>query len=138
MKIDRASAELRRGGIIMLRLSNGEAGLFRAVELMRNGDTEKLVQLGGSGAMLVLTDNRITSLGRSLRDTHSCATIPVANQKISTLVDIAISLPDANVLAFENHSLRRLLILISLIQNQKYFVQQFLNGKKVSLNLKKI
>ena len=98
MKIDRASAELRRGGVIMLRLPNGEAGLFRAVELMRNGDTEKLVQLSGSGAMLVLTDNRITSLGRYLRDTHSCATIPVANRKISALVDIAISVPDTDVL----------------------------------------
>ena len=65
MKIDRASAELRRGGIIMLRLANGEAGLFRAVELMRDGDIDTLVQLSGSGAMLVLTDNRITSLGRS-------------------------------------------------------------------------
>lgn len=98
MKIDRASAELRRGGIIMLRLANGEAGLFRAVELMRDGDADKLAQLSGSGAMLVLTDNRITSLGRSLRETHSCATIPVAGRAISTLVDIAISVPDADIL----------------------------------------
>ena len=64
MKINRASAELRRGGIVMLRLANGEAGLFRAVELMRDGDADRLSQMSGSGAMLVLTDNRINSLGR--------------------------------------------------------------------------
>ena len=98
MKINRASAELRRGGIVMLRLANGEAGLFRAVELMRDGDADRLSQMSGSGAMLVLTDNRINSLGRSLRKTHSCATIPVAGRTISTLVDIAISVPDADIL----------------------------------------
>ncbi len=98
MKIDRASAELRRGGIIMLRLTNGESGLFRAVELIRDGDADTLAQLSGSGAMLVLTENRISSLGRSLREAHSCATVPVANRAISTIVDIAINVPDADIL----------------------------------------
>ena len=82
----------------MLRLTNGESGLFRAVELIRDGDADTLAQLSGSGAMLVLTDNRISSLGRSLREAHSCATVPVANRAISTLFDIAINVPDADIL----------------------------------------
>jgi len=93
MKIDRACAELRRGGTIMLRLANGEGCVLRAVELMRDGDDVTLSRIAGSGAMLVLTDHRLASLGRPLRATHSCATLPIGSNALSTLIDIAIGNP---------------------------------------------
>jgi len=94
MKIDRACSELRRGGTIMLRVAKGEACLFRAVELMRDGDEGALSKLSGSAAMLVLTDNRIASLGKHLRNVHRCATIPVEGGPISAMIDLAIGTPD--------------------------------------------
>jgi hypothetical protein len=38
MKAERASAELRRGGHVMLRLNNGEAALFRGAEFADGED----------------------------------------------------------------------------------------------------
>ena len=94
MKIDRACAELRRGGTVMLRLANGEACVFRAAELLRDGDEQTLNRMTGSGVMLVLTDHRIASLGRHLRDAHSCATIPISGQPIESLVEFVIGNPE--------------------------------------------
>jgi GTP cyclohydrolase II len=94
MKIERACAELRRGGVLMVRLANGEACLLRAAELIRDGDTKTLSRLTGSGAILVLTDNRLASLGKHLRASHKCATIPVSTTPVSVLIDLAIASPD--------------------------------------------
>ena len=45
MKAERASAELRRGGHVMLRLNNGEAALFRGAEFADDSDITALSRL---------------------------------------------------------------------------------------------
>ena len=80
MKAERASAELRRGGHVMLRLNNGEAALFRGAEFADGEDINFLSRLAGSGPLLVLTANRVKSLQRSLRQGWPAATIALAEQ----------------------------------------------------------
>mgnify|MGYP001184181799 CR=1 FL=1 len=67
-KIERISAELRRGGLVMLRLADGEAALFRGAEFADAIDAQDLTRLARSSPVLVLTANRLKSLGRQLRD----------------------------------------------------------------------
>jgi GTP cyclohydrolase II len=89
MKVERASSELRRGGHVMLRLNNGEAALFRGAEFADNDDILDLSKLAGSGPLLVLTANRIKSLGRSLRTNWPVATIAIASHHFGRVFDFA-------------------------------------------------
>lgn len=89
MKTERASAELRRGGNVMLRLNNGEASLFRGAEFTDIEDILDLSQLAGSGPLLVLTANRVESLGRSLRKNWPAATIALASHHFDRVYEFA-------------------------------------------------
>jgi GTP cyclohydrolase II len=89
MKAERASAELRRGGHVMLRLNNGEAALFRGAEFADDSDITALSRLAGSGALLVLTANRIRSLGKALRQGWPAATIALAMRDYERVFDLA-------------------------------------------------
>ena len=89
MKAERASAELRRGGHVMVRLNNGEAALFRGAEFADDRDISGLSQLAGSGALLVLTANRIRSLGKALRQGWPAATIALAMHDYERVFDLA-------------------------------------------------
>ena len=87
MKAERATAELHRGGHVMLRLNNGEAALFRGAEFADVSDILDLSRLAGSGPLLVLTANRVKSLGRSLRTNWPTATIALANQQLERVFE---------------------------------------------------
>ena len=87
MKAERATAELHRGGHVMLRLNNGEAALFRGAEFADVDDILDLSRLAGSGPLLVLTANRVKSLGRSLRANWPAATIALANQQFDRVFE---------------------------------------------------
>ena len=89
MKAERASAELRRGGYIMLRLNNGEAALFLGAEFSDEDNIGVLSRLAGSGPLLVLTANRIKSLGRVLRKNWPVATIALPSRYFSDIFDLA-------------------------------------------------
>ena len=47
MKAERATAELHRGGHVMIRLNNGEAALFRGAEFADIDDIRELSRLAG-------------------------------------------------------------------------------------------
>jgi GTP cyclohydrolase II len=87
MKAERATAELHRRGHVMLRLNNGEAALFRGAEFADADDILNLSRLAGSGPLLVLTANRVKSLGRSLRANWPAATIALANQEFERIFE---------------------------------------------------
>ena len=87
MKAERAAAELHRGGHVMLRLNNGEAALFRGAEFADVDDILDLSRLAGSGPLLVLTANRVKSLGRSLRTNWPAATIALASQQFNRVFE---------------------------------------------------
>ena len=87
MKAERATAELHRGGHVMLRLNNGEAALFRGAEFADVDDIQDLSRLAGSGPLLVLTANRVKSLGRSLRTNWPAATIALANHQFDRVFE---------------------------------------------------
>ena len=89
MKAERANAELRRGGHIMLRLNNGEAALFRGAEFADSEDINFLSRTAGSGPLLVLTANRMKSLQRSLRQGWPAASISLAAHHYERLFDLA-------------------------------------------------
>ena len=89
MKAERASAELRRGGHVMLRLSNGEAALFRGAEFADGEDIDFLSRLAGSGPLLVLTANRVKSLQRSLRQGWPATTIALSARHYEQVFDLA-------------------------------------------------
>ena len=89
MKAERASAELRRGGYVMLRLNNGEAALFRGAEFADGEDINFLIRLAGSGPLLVLTANRIKSLQRSIRQGWPAATIALPARHYEQVFDLA-------------------------------------------------
>ena len=89
MKAERASAELRRGGHVMLRLNNGEAALFRGAEFADGEDINHLSRLAGSGPLLVLTANRVKSLQRSIRQDWPAATIALATRHYEQIFDLA-------------------------------------------------
>ena len=48
LKVDRACAELRRGGAVVVRLSSGEAAIFKAIEIAHDNDFLELKTLAGS------------------------------------------------------------------------------------------
>ena len=81
MKAERATAELHRGDVVMLRLNNGEAALFRSAEFADIDDILDMSRLAGSGPLLALTANRVKSLGRGLRTNWPAATIALANHQ---------------------------------------------------------
>ena len=89
IKAERASAELRRGGHVMLRLNNGEAALFRGAEFADVEDIDFLSRLAGSGPLLVLTANRVKSLQRSLRQGWPAATIALAASHYQKMFNLA-------------------------------------------------
>ena len=88
MKAERARSELRRGGHVILRLNNGEAAFYGA-EFADSDTILNLSRLAGSGPLLVLTANRIKSLGRSLRKNWPVATIALASQDFDSVFDFA-------------------------------------------------
>ncbi len=90
-KAARGCAELRRGGTIMLRLANGVCGLFRAAELADTSDLIGLSRLAGSGPLLVLTAPRLMSLGQSLREGYSVATIATSAPNYDSFFDLAFA-----------------------------------------------
>ena len=109
MKAERASAELRRGGYIMLRLNNGEAALFCGAEFLDGDDILTLSKLAGSGPLLVLTSNRMKSLGRSIRKNWPVASIALANRHFDDVFGLAFGQTsldnDVSIVAEQNASL---------------------------------
>ena len=83
-----ATAELHRGGHVMIRLNNGEAALFRGAEFADVNDILDLSRLAGSGPLLVLTANRIKSLGRNLRTNWPAATVALANHQFKHVFEL--------------------------------------------------
>ena len=98
LKTDRVCQELRRGGMVMLRISTGAACLLRAAELAGPGDHAELQQLGGSGALLVLTHTRMESLGRALPSEFCSASLPVHNLDHDRIGRLAIDQPSDSLL----------------------------------------
>jgi len=98
LKTDRASQELRRGGLVMLRLSNGAACLLQAAELANNGARDEMQRLAGSGAVLILTETRMESLGRRLEAEFCGASLPAHNLDHSRIGQLAIEQPTAGLL----------------------------------------
>ena len=96
MKAERASAELRRGGHVMLRLNNGEAALFRGAEFADREEIKFLSRLAGSGPLLVLTANRIKSRQRSLRQDWPAATIALTSRQYDDVFDLAFGQASLN------------------------------------------
>ena len=88
-KIERISAELRRGGLVMLRLADGEAALFRGAEFADADDVQGLARLARSGPVLVLTANRVKSLGRQLRAGWPVASIALGARQQAQIFDLA-------------------------------------------------
>ena len=88
-KIERISAELRRGGLVMLRLVDGEAALFRGAEFADASDAESLTRLARSSPILVLTANRLKSLGRQLRDGWPVASIGLGRCQQTQIFNLA-------------------------------------------------
>ena len=75
MRAARGGNELRRGGTVMVRLANGACGLCRAAELSDIDDMTRLCRLAGSAPLLILTAQRLSSLGRILRNGYPVATV---------------------------------------------------------------
>ncbi len=88
-KIERISAELRRGGLVMLRLADGEAALFRGAEFADADDVQGLARLARSGPVLALTANRVKSLGRQLRKGWPVASIALGARQQAQIFDLA-------------------------------------------------
>lgn len=98
LKIDRVCQELRRGGMVMLRIGTGAACLLRAAELARPDDRTELQRLGGSGALLVLTHTRMESLGRDLPSDFCSASLPVHNLGHDQIGRLAVEQPSGDLL----------------------------------------
>ena len=88
-KIERITAELRRGGLVMLRLADGEAALFRGAEFADASDAESLTRLARSSPLLILTANRLKSLGRQLRDGWPVASIALGQHQQTQIFNLA-------------------------------------------------
>ena len=88
-KIERISAELRRGGLVMLRLADGEAALFRGAEFADASDAQDLTRLARSSPVLVLTANRLKSLGRQMRDSWPVASIALGVHQQTQIFNLA-------------------------------------------------
>ena len=98
LKTERSCQELRRGGVVLLRLANGAACFLRAAELMGNDCRSELQHLAGSGALLVLTSTRMESLGRTLSDTFCGASLSAHNLAEDRLAALAVGQPSAGLL----------------------------------------
>ena len=98
LKTERSYQELRRGGVVLLRLANGAACFLRAAELMGNDCRSELQHLAGSGALLVLTSTRMESLGRTLSDTFCGASLSAHNLAEDRLAALAVGQPSAGLL----------------------------------------
>ena len=94
MRAARGGTELRRGGVIMLRLANGACGLCRAAELSDGGDITRLSRLAGSAPLLILTAPRLSSLGRVLRDGYPVASVALPDKHHSAFFDLAFGRND--------------------------------------------
>lgn len=98
LKTDRACQELRRGGIVALRLASGAACLLQAAEIAADDDRDKLQRLAGSGALLVLTSSRLEALGRTLSSEFCGASLPVHNVDYAGIGRLAVDPPAAQSL----------------------------------------
>ena len=98
LKTDRASRELRRGGLVLLRLSNGAACLLQAAELASDGVRNEMQRLAGSGAVLILTATRMESLGRKLGTEFCGASLPAHNLDHDRIGHLAVDQPDTGLL----------------------------------------
>ena len=94
MRAARGGTELRRGGIIMLRLANGACGLCRAAELSDYDDMIWLSRLAGSAPLLILTAPRMSSLGRDLRHGYPVATVTLPDSRRNSFFDLAFGQHD--------------------------------------------
>ena len=90
LKVDRACAELRRGGAVVVRLPSGEAAIFKAIEIAHDNDFLELKTLAGSDTLLVLTTNRMSSLGHSIKQNKPCATLSSAAQTADRAFEMAL------------------------------------------------
>jgi GTP cyclohydrolase II len=93
LKVDRACAELRRGGAVVVRLPSGEAAIFKAVEIAHDNDIVELKTMAGSGTLLVLTANRMSSLGHSIGQNKPCATLSSAAHSAARAFEMALGQP---------------------------------------------
>ena len=93
LNTDRACQELRRGGMVMLRLSNGAACILQAAELSGDGHHENLQRIAGSGALLVLTSSRLDALGHALPPEFCGASLPAHNLDYNRIGHLAIEPP---------------------------------------------
>ncbi|MGC6519633.1 MAG: GTP cyclohydrolase II [Candidatus Puniceispirillaceae bacterium] len=98
LRTDRVCQELRRGGMVMLRIGTGAACLLRAAELSGSGDRSELQRLAGSGALLVLTQARMESLGQALPAEFCSASLPIHNLDHDRIAQLAIDQPSASLL----------------------------------------
>ena len=89
MRAARGGTELRRGGIIMVRLANGACGLCRAAELSDCDDMIRLSRLAGPAPLLILTAPRLSSLGRDVRDGYPVATVALPDSCRDVFFDLA-------------------------------------------------
>ena len=111
IKVERVSAELRRGGLVMIRLANGEAALFLGAEFADRDAVRALSQRAGSGPLLVLTANRVKSLGRTLREGWPVATFALTDAQYTRIFDLAFGQgrlsqnDDLNIIAEQRNSL---------------------------------
>ncbi|MBT6122097.1 MAG: GTP cyclohydrolase II [Candidatus Puniceispirillum sp.] len=96
LKVDRACAELRRGGAVVVRLPSGEAAIFKAVEIAHDHDFLELKTLAGSDTLLALTANRMSSLGHSIRQNKPCATLSSATHTAARAFEMALGKPAAD------------------------------------------
>lgn len=96
LKVDRACGELRRGGAVVVRLPSGEAAIFKAVEIAHDNDIVELKTLAGSGTLLVLTANRMSSLGHPIGQNKPCATLSSAAQSAMRAFEMALGQPAAD------------------------------------------
>ena len=94
MRAARGGTELRRGGIVMVRLANGTCGLCRAAELSNRDDMIRLSRLAGSATLLILTAPRLSSLGRYLRDGCPVATVALPDSRRDVFFDLAFGQND--------------------------------------------
>ena len=98
LRTERASQELRRGGVVLLRLANGAACLLQAAELASNRTRDEMQRLAGSGAVLILTEARMDSLGRRLEPEFCGASLPAHNLDHDRIGQLAIDQPTAAML----------------------------------------
>jgi len=98
LKTERSCQELRRGGVVMLRLADGAGCFLRSAELSGTQDQGDLQSLAGSGALIVLTNTRMESLGRTLPAEFACASLSAHNLSHSQIAALAVDAPHPETL----------------------------------------